>query len=273
MKLKGGYEVPESINRLQSVVLGMGGVGLLVWAIGCYMDTQSALRGWLLGLIFWAGIGIGGIGILLLQYLTGGAWGVVIRRVAEACSRTIPLLAILFIPIGVGVYQLYEWANLPKTDHFIAHRGWYLEPLWWGVRAIVYFVILGIIAYLLNSWSSKQDAAENAEESAKYLGKAARFSGPTMVIFVLVVTFLSVDWMMTLEPHWFSTMWGFLFVVGWGLSCFCFSVAVLAFLSDKKPMDRILGKRHFHDIGKTHACVGDGLGVLQLLPVSDNMVR
>lgn len=250
MKLKGGYEAPESINRLQSVVLGMGGVGLLGWAIGCYMDTQSALRGWLLGFIFWAGIGIGGIGILLLQYLTGGAWGVVIRRVAEACSRTIPLLAILFIPIGVGVYQLYEWANLPKTDHFIAHRGWYLEPLWWGVRTIVYFVILGIIAYLLNRWSSKQDLAQNAEESAKYLSKATRFAGPTMVVFVLLVTFLSVDWMMTLEPHWFSTMWGFLFVAGWGLSCFCFSVTILAFLFDKAPMDRILGKKHFHDIGK-----------------------
>lgn len=250
MKLKGGYEAPESINRLQSVVLGMGGVGLLVWAIGCYMDTQSALRGWLLGFIFWAGIGIGGIGILLLQYLTGGAWGVVIRRVAEACSRTIPLLAILFIPIGVGVYQLYEWANLPKTDHFIAHRGWYLEPLWWGIRTIIYFVILGIITYLLNRWSSRQDLAQDAEESAKYLSKATRFAGPTMVVFVLLVTFLSVDWMMTLEPHWFSTMWGFLFVVGWGLSCFCFSVTVLAFLSDKAPMDRILGKKHFHDIGK-----------------------
>ncbi len=235
--------------RWQSIALGIGGIGLIIWIFGYMTDPENALRGWLLGFIFWAGIAIGGLGILLLQYVTGGAWGIVIRRVAEACARTIPFVALLFVPIGLGVYQIYEWANLPD-DPFVKWRGIYMEPGWWAARAILIFVLFSAMAYILSNWGAKQDASGDYEESAKWLGKATAFSGVAIVIYVLIVTFASVDWMMTLEPHWFSTMWGFLFTAGWALSCFCFSVAILAFLSDKAPMNRVLGKRHFHDIGK-----------------------
>ncbi|NNE65840.1 MAG: hypothetical protein HKN33_04680 [Pyrinomonadaceae bacterium] len=245
------YNAPKSLNRWQSIALGAGGIGVIVWLVGYLTgNEEEALRGWLLGFIFWAGIAIGGLGILMLQYVTGGAWGVVIRRVAEACAKTIPYVGLLFIPIGLGVYKLYEFANAPATDKIIAWRGWYMDPPWWAFRAFVYFVLFSIMAYLLSSWGAKQDASKDYEESAKWLSKATRFSGPSIVIFVLLVTFASVDWMMTLEPHWFSTMWGFLFTAGWALSCFCFSVAILAYFSDKPPLDRVLGKRHFHDIGK-----------------------
>lgn len=243
------FKAPEFLDRWKTIALGVGGVFSLIFAVGCLVDPENALRGWLLGFIFWAGIGIGGLGILHLQYLTGGAWGVVIRRVVEACSRTIPILAILFIPIGMGVYQLYEWANIPD-DKFIQARGIYLEPAWWAARAVLYFFLFSVMGYLFDKWSRHQDASENYEESAKHLGSATAFAGPSIIFYVLIITFLSVDWMMTLEPHWFSTMWGFLFVAGWALSCFCFAVAILANLQDKAPMDRVLGKRHFHDIGK-----------------------
>ncbi len=243
------YNAPEFLNRWQSIALGLGGVGLIIFVFGYLTDQENALRGWLLGFIFWAGIAIGGLGILLLQYVTGGAWGVVIRRVVEACARTIPFVALLFLPIAIGVYGLYEWANHPE-DKIIAWRGIYMDPPWWIARSFLYFVLFTIMAYLLSSWGAKQDAANDYEESAKWLGRATAFSGPAIVAFVVIVTFASVDWMMTLEPHWFSTMWGFLFTAGWGLSCFCFSVAILAHFSDKPPLDRVLGKRHFHDIGK-----------------------
>jgi len=250
------FKAPEFIARWQTVALGVGAVFTLIWAAGLIMGMSNprgmefALRGWLLGFIFWGGIAFGGLGIILLQYLTGGAWGVVIRRIVEACARTIfPGVLILFLPILFGVYRLYEWANIPN-DIMIQRRGIYLQPMWWGARAVFYFVLLGIMSYLLNKWAAKQDAAESYEESAMYLGTATRFSGPTIVVFVLLVTFMSVDWTMTLEPHWFSTIWGFLFVDGWVLSCFCFSVALMAYMSDKAPLDRVLGKRHFHDIGK-----------------------
>jgi hypothetical protein len=102
----------------------------------------------------------------------------------------------------------------------------------------------------LNSWSAKQDRAETYEAAAEWLGRATAFSGPTMVFFVLIVTFASVDWVMSLDPHWFSTIWGLLFVAGWALSCFCFSVIILAYLWDRAPMNEVIGRRHFHDIGK-----------------------
>ncbi|REJ79404.1 MAG: hypothetical protein DWQ47_01300 [Acidobacteria bacterium] len=246
------YQAPESLNRMQTAALGVGGIGVLVSLAGMFLQPEPALRGWLLGFIFWAGIGFGGLGILLLQYVTGGAWGVVIRRVAEACSRTIPLLAVLFLPIVFGLYTLYDWANLAAagTDYAIEWRGWYMEPTWWIVRAAVYFVLLFLMSMFLNRWSLQQDKAETPEKAAEYLGMATKVSGPGIVLYVMVVTFLSVDWTMTLEPHWFSTIWGFLFVAGWALSCFCFSVAILAHLSTRSPMDEVLGKRHFHDIGK-----------------------
>jgi hypothetical protein len=123
----------------------------------------------------------------------------------------------------------------------------------WGgffARTVIYFAIWWVMQYLLNKWSAAQDESADYEESARWLGTATAFSGPSMIIFVLVVSFAAIDWTMTLSPHWFSTIWGFLYVAGWALSCFSFAVVILAYLSDKAPMNRILGKRHFHDIGK-----------------------
>lgn len=246
------YQTPAEINRLRTLALGVGGIALIIWAVGAYFNTEQALRSWLLGFIFWGGIGIGSLGVLMLQYLTGGAWGVVIRRFVEAGSRTLPVIFLLFIPLAIGVYthSLYEWTHLPPTDHAIKERGIYLLPWFWIVRSLIYFALWGVMVYLLNKWSADQDTTKTVEESRLVLERASRFSGPTLVIYSLVVTFAVVDWMMTLDPHWFSTIWGLLFVAGWALSCFCFMVAVLAFLSDKAPMSGVLGKRHFHDLGK-----------------------
>lgn len=246
------YKAPADINRLRAIALGVGGIALVVWAVGVYFNTEQALRSWLLGFIFWGGIGIGSLGVLLLQYLTGGAWGVVIRRIVEAGSRTLPLIVLMFIPIAIGVYthNIYEWTHMAPTEHAIEARGPYLTTWFWILRSFIYFALWGLMVYLLNKWGADQDKTNTVEESRLVLEKASRFSGPTMVFYCLVVTFAVVDWIMTLDPHWFSTIWGLLFVAGWGLSCFCFVVAVLSFLIDRSPMDGVLGKRHFHDLGK-----------------------
>jgi hypothetical protein len=243
------FDVPEDVSRWQMLALGAGGIGTVLWLVGLFMDSHQALRSWLLGFIFWGGIGIGGLGVLLLQYLTGGAWGVVIRRIAEAASRTLPIIFILFLPIMLGVTNLYEWTHIPE-DHAVAWRYPYLTVQWFIIRAVLYFILWGVMVYLLNKWSLQQDKATNFEDSLKLTSDASAFSGPTMVFYVLVVSFAAIDWMMTLDPHWFSTIWGLLFAAGWALSFFCFAVVIFALLADKPPMNRILGKRHFHDIGK-----------------------
>ncbi|HEV8593283.1 MAG TPA: hypothetical protein VGQ55_14350, partial [Pyrinomonadaceae bacterium] len=192
----------------------------------------------------------GSIGILILQYLTGGAWGVVIRRIAEAGSRTLPIVILLFLPMVLGLGSLYWWMHLDPSDHVMTHRGWFMTRESWILRSFVYFVVFGAMAWLLNKWSAEQDKTSNYEDSAQRLGTATKFSGPAMVFYAITVSFAAVDWMMMLDPHYFSTIWGLLFVAGWALSCFCFSVIVLAYLSDKAPLDRVLGRRHFHDLGK-----------------------
>ncbi len=246
----GNFYAPPEINRLRTLALGIGGIGLIVWAVGLYFSPEQALRSWLLGFIFWAGIGIGSIGVLILQYLTGGAWGVVIRRVVEAGSRTLPIIFVLWLPMAIGLTSLYEWTHLRPDDYAMQERGWFMTPESWILRSVIYFALFGVIVYLLNKWGGLQDKTDNYEDAEKFLGKATAFCGPIMVIYALIVTFAVVDWVMMLDPHFFSTMWGLLFVAGWALSCFCFSVVLLAYLSDKAPMNRVLGFRHFHDLGK-----------------------
>lgn len=248
------FDAPVAdISRWRNVAIGIGGIGSIVTIGGMIFPEyrEDALRAWLLGFIFWGGIGLGGIGVLLLQYLTGGAWGIAIRRIAEAASRTLPIIFVLFLPIAIGASSIYEWTHLVGTDdRIIAARQPYLSLNWWYIRAALYFILWGVMVYLLNNWGKKQDEAQTPEEAAKMLGDATAFSGPTMVFYVIVVSFAAIDWVMTLDPHWFSTIWGLLFTAGWALSFFCFAVMIWALLSDKAPMNRILGKRHFHDVGK-----------------------
>lgn len=249
------YYAPEDVKRWRSIALGVGGIGSLV-VLGTALIVpdlrEQALRSWLLGFVFWGGIGIGSIGILLLQYLTGGAWGVVSRRVLEAGARTLPVIFVLFIPLAIGVAtaSVYSWTHLEPTEEVMQHRGWYMTSWGWIARSVIYFILLGVMVWYLNRSSVDQDNAGRAEDAAKHLIQASRFSGPTMVFFALIVTFASVDWVMMLDPRFFSTIYGMLFIAGWALSCFCFVVLILAALSDKAPMDRVLGKRHFHDLGK-----------------------
>ena len=164
------FDAPAAdINRWRTIALGVGGIfSIIILGIALFSPglREQALRAWLLGFIFWGGIGIGGLGILILQHLTGGAWGIVIRRTAEACSRTLPIIALLFVPIAVGVYfhSIYEWTHLIGTDdEILSRRQPYLTEFWWIVRAAMYFVLLGIMAHFLNKWSLKQDQTDDFE--------------------------------------------------------------------------------------------------------------
>jgi len=251
----GNYIAPNELNRFKLPALGLGGLATAVILIAAAVSPElreQALRSWLLGFIFWGGIGLGCLGILMLQYLTGGAWGVVSRRLLEAGSRTLPLIVMLFIPLAFGVYthQIYEWTHMDPSEPIMAHRGVFMTTWFWIVRSAIYFAIWGLMVYLLNKWSARQDSTNSVEESRLVLERMSRFSGPMLVIYALVVTFAAVDWMLTLDAHWFSTIWGLLFVAGWALSCYSFVVMILAWMADKAPMDRVLGKRHFHDFGK-----------------------
>lgn len=229
--------------------LGVGVIGLFALLAGyMFIDKEQALRSYLIGFIFWVGLGIGSLGLLILQHITGGAWGVVIRRIVEAGARTLlPWGLVLALPIIFSVPILYhEWHAFDPADEILARKAPYLNQTFFIIRTVAYFLLWGGIAYLLTSWSKKQDETGDW----KLLKKMTHFSGPIMVLFVLLVTFASVDWVMSLDPHWFSTIWGLLFLIGWALSTMAFIITLLTWLSGREPMKHVLGPRHFHDLGK-----------------------
>ena len=229
--------------------LGIGVIGVLILLAGyMFFDKEQALRSYLIGFIFWGGIGIGSLGLLLLQHITGGAWGLVIRRIVEAGSRTLfPWVAILSIPLLLGIPVLYfGWYQFPSTDKMLVHKSAYLNQSFFIIRTVIYFLIWGFMAYMLNKWSLEHDKTGDW----KLLKKMTHFSGPIIVLFVLVVTFAAVDWVMSLDPHFFSTIYGLLFLIGWGLNGLAFVIILLAWLSQREPLKHVIGPRHLHDVGK-----------------------
>src|SRR5262245_42113881 len=139
------YRAPGELAGMKTMALGVGFVATIACAVGGYLNPEQGLRSWLLGFIFWAGIRIGSIGHLLLKYLTGGAWVVVIRRTLEAASRTLPLIVLAFVPIFFGVTWLYEWTHFPATDHIMEHRGWFMTVGGWRTRTIIWFALFGVM--------------------------------------------------------------------------------------------------------------------------------
>ncbi|MGI8467722.1 MAG: hypothetical protein ACR2N3_04650 [Pyrinomonadaceae bacterium] len=241
--------IPSEISGWRTIALGIGGIlTIVLLAIAVIFPDQreQVLRSWLLGFSFWGGISIGSLGLLLMQYLTGGAWGVIIRRIVEASSRTLLMSFIIFIPLLLGVSYFYQWAHPNLVPEELKYRAGYLNPFSWGLRAICYFVIWGIMAFLLNKWSKRQDETGEFE----WFSRMTRFSGPSLVIWVLVVSFAGIDWIMSLDQHFYSTIFGLLYVIGWALSALAFTILILAWLSDRAPMDHIVGKKIFHDLGK-----------------------
>jgi hypothetical protein len=237
-----------AITKYRNTAAFLGLIGLIACAAGWVMEPTQFYRSYLVGYFFWFGVSLGSLALLMVQHLSGGAWGMVIRRILEASSRTLPFMAVLFVPILFGVPSLYEWADKAKVDHdkILQAKQLYLNAPFWISRVVIYFVIWNLIMYLLNKWSKQEDA----EGGTKYAVSMEKLSAPGIVIYVFTITFAVTDWIMSLTPHWFSTIFGFLTVVGEGLSVFAFSIAVLALLASQPPMSHVVTKRHLHDLGK-----------------------
>jgi uncharacterized membrane protein YidH (DUF202 family) len=175
-------------------------------------------------------------------------WGIVLRRPFEAAVRTIPVMAVLFIPIALGMHSIYEWshAGITDTDPVIAAKALYLNTPFFIARQVIYFAAWNLICHLLTRWSAEHDRTGDPA----LLAKLSRLSGAGLVIYFITVTFAMVDWTMSVNPHWFSTIWGMLYIGGQGLSAFAFGICVLVLLAQTAPLNRVLTSHHFHDLGK-----------------------
>jgi hypothetical protein len=225
-----------------------GGVGSLLLILGLFLNSAQFFRSYLWAYMFCVGLASGSLSWLMLQYVSGGAWGVVIRRPAEAAARTLPLLAVLFIPILLGMNKLYEW-SLPgagKGDEILTHKLLYLNVPFFIGRAVLYFGGWILISWLLNKWSAREDR----EGGLVPHGKMAAVSAPGLIFWCFSITFMSIDWLLSINPHWFSTMYGLLIIAGQGLSSLAFLITLMVALSTFEPMRSVLTHRHLHDLGK-----------------------
>jgi hypothetical protein len=244
----GTYNAPTSASRFQQLALIVGVVFAAMFAIGFFVAREQFFHSYLFAFSFWAGISVGSLALLMLQHLTGGGWGLVIRRVLEAATRTLPLVLIMFVPIVLGAHRIYSWTNEHKMaeNAVLKEKARYLNLSFFTVRAAIYFAIWLALAYFLNRWSLMQDKTGDSE----FTKRMRVISGPGMVLFVFTVTFASIDWFMSLDPEWSSTIYGFIFVASWALSALAFVVAVMAWLSKQEPMNNVVAQLHFHDLGK-----------------------
>jgi hypothetical protein len=239
------------LARLRSRALLLGAVGLAGAAAGYFVETRSLFfQSYLIAYIFWIGVTLGSLALLMVQYLSGGAWGLFARRVFEASTRTLPLMLVLFVPIAMNLTTLFPWSRPEAaTDPVIQDKALYLNVNFFYVRVGLYFLIWGALVFFLNRWSSEQDGAATRAPGPKD-GRLRVLSGPGLVLYMITITFMSVDWIMSLEPHFTSTIFGILTVGGQGLSAMAFAIATLAVLSRFKPVSDVAQPDYFHDLGK-----------------------
>ena len=239
------------IARLQQRGMIIGVAGLVVGAIASILQPDQFLPSWLIGFTFCVGLSMGCLALLMTQHLSGGQWGLVARRVFEAGSRLLPYSVLLFIPIAIFLPKLYLWARpeAVHADEILEHKAPYLNVWFFLIRAAVYFLIWWFCAHNLNRWSVQQDRGELGVTEAD----TRRFrviSAPGLLAYVLTMSLAAIDWLMSLDPHWYSTIFGFIIVAGQALCALSFSVAILAMLAESAPLSAVLRAGHFHDLGK-----------------------
>ncbi|MBV8571373.1 MAG: hypothetical protein JO319_12210 [Acidobacteriaceae bacterium] len=243
-------ELLTDLRRVMRPALGLGILLAIVSMIGGILDPGDFFRSYLMSYLFWLGLALGSLAVVMMQYLTSGAWGVLTRRTFESATRTLPFLALLFIPIACATPVLYDWAHadLVHKEYALAHRAGYMNTTMFILRAIAYFAIWLVFTYLLNKWSADQD--EDGADKNRIEKRLAAISAPGLILYVFTVTFSSVDWAESLETDWYSTMWGFLFVARQGLTAFAFVIIVLTLLARREPLLSKLKTSHIHDLGK-----------------------
>jgi hypothetical protein len=242
--------VAKTISQRSLIVGLVFGVIAVVLA---FIQPQQFYRAYLLGFMLWLGVALGSMAILMIRHLTGGGWGMVIRRILGAAMRTAPLLAALFIPVILGIHKLYIWAQpLDQVtdkhlhDHLAEITKTYLTTSGFIYRAIFYFAIWNLLSFLLTKWSKETDHPGSPDHTSRFKAIA----GPGLILYGFTISFAAIDWVMSLDPSWISTIFGLVVLIGQVLSAMCFAVVVERILFNYKPMSEMLKPDFVHDHGK-----------------------
>src|SRR5437867_668149 len=215
------FEFVSRLNRIQRLLWLVAIVTLVASAVGAFLDRRQFFFSYLFAFLYWLGLSLGCLAVTMLHQLTGGRWGYPTRRFFEAGFMVLPLMLVLFVPICLGLHQLYPWAR--STDLAAQPRLQHLQRYQnaWGyvARAVVFFVMTIWMGLKLRQWSLAQDATADAAPTRK----ARTLSGPGIVIFSLAATFVYVDWIMSLDSRWYSTMFAVIVLMGQVLIAYAFA--------------------------------------------------
>lgn len=244
---------PAIVEKISQRSLIIGVIFAVISGVLAFVRPDEFYRAYLLGFMCWLGVALGSMAILMIRHLTGGGWGTVIRRILGAAMRTLPLLAVLFIPVILGVHRLYIWAQ-PLSNIEDKHLREHLEQITqtyltvhgFIFRAIFYFVVWNVLSFLLTYWSKQTDTAGAPDNSHRFKAVA----GPGLILYGFTISFAAIDWIMSLDPSWVSTIFGLVILIGEVLSAMAFAVVVERILYDYKPMSEMLTPDFVHDHGK-----------------------
>ena len=252
--MSGQGDLASALSALQRKAWILGGLAGSALVAGFLLQPARAFESYLIAYLFWLAFPLGSLAVVMLHLLTGGAWGAAVRGVLRASMATLPWFALLFVPIALGAGHLYEWthADLVRQDAILQAKAAYLNLPFFLARAGACFLVWSSLAWILERLSARQEREPTAARAQRLRAVA----GPGLALYALCMTFASVDWAMSLEPHWFSTIYGMLFVLGQALTAFAFAIVVAGWLQRREPFSRWLNPGHFHDLGKLmFACV------------------
>lgn len=230
--------------RRWSIIVGVLGSAVALLALA--LDRTQFLRSYLFAYMVWTGMALGCLAVLLLHHVVSGKWGGVIRRFLEAGARTLPLMALLLVPVMAGMRSLYLWTYPEAVDDpIIQSKAAYLNIPGFIARAVVYFAIWIAMATVLSRWSAKQDESGDIG----LVAKMRALSAPGLIVLTVTATFAFIDWVMSLEPHWYSTVYGLMFLVGQSVEAFAFVIALLLILRRGWDLGEHVTEQHIHDLG------------------------
>ena len=229
----------------KALILGI--VLVAVSAVFLILNPGQFLQSYLIAFLYCLGPALGSLAILMLHQLTGGRWGASVRRPLESATLTLPMMIIFFIPVLIGTPYLYVWMdqNVLQKDVILQHKHLYLNFPFFVLRAAIYFALWNGLAFLFHRLSMAEDENRTPELESRF----QRISGLGLLLYGLTATFAAIDWIMSLEPHWYSTIYGLLILTGQVLSGFAFVIAVTILLGKIEPFSRVYSPELLHDLG------------------------
>lgn len=227
--------------------LWIGLAGLAASAAGYFLNQKQFFFSWLTSFAFWGTIAVGGLFFTQLHHLVGAKWSVVIRRISETVMSVLPVLALFALPLIAGIGVLYPWSHPEHVVHdpILMSKAPFLNVPFFIVRLVLYVGVWAVLSWLLYKTSLAQDGS-----NTDLRPRLRKISAPGMLLFAFTLTFAAFDWLMSLEPHWFSTIYGVYVFAGVVVAVVSFLTLMILVLKCRGVLADTITVEHYHDLGK-----------------------